>query len=61
MSIDKNSEKWRRFCEVKHVLRMDEYDQDVYLQGIKEKRSEAGYWLLKDDIKKVQNKIDKNG
>ncbi len=59
--IDKNSEKYRRFCEAKHALRMTKFKRDIYLSGVKQKRGEDGYWLLVEDIEKLEEKLNKNG
>lgn len=37
---------------------MNDFRQKMYLQGVREKRGEAGYDLLVSDIEKVKEKLN---
>ncbi len=57
MKLDTYSPEWRRITEARWVLRECSNIKN-YLDGVKQRRGEAGYTMLVNDIKLVRPHID---
>ena len=50
LSMDKNSEEWRRICEARHVMRLPQDKRREYYAAVKAKRGESAFRELKAEV-----------
>lgn len=55
--IDKNSEEWRRICEAKHALQMNNDHRQAYYEGVKARRGQNAVNELIAEVNKQRRRM----